>query len=71
MNKFAVIVASLFAVTAFAAEPVKTETKVEAKPAVTAPAKEVKKDATPAKSEKPAVQNEKAATKPAADKPAK
>lgn len=66
MNKFAVIVASLFALNAFAAEPA----KVEAKPAVTAPAKEVKA-ATPVKSEKPAVQNEKAAVKPAADKPAK
>lgn len=65
MNKFAIIVASLFAVTAFAAEPAKTEVK-----APVAATKEVKVT-TPSKSEKPAVKDEKAATKPAATQTAK
>lgn len=65
MNKLVLIVASLFAVTAFAAEPAKVET---AKPVeVTVTAKRV----APAKSAEPAVKNEKAATKPAATVPAK
>lgn len=66
MKLIATLIASAFAVTAFAAEPVKTEVKPTA-PVASAPAKvEVKKEAkpaksTPAKDEKAAVP----ATKPA------
>lgn len=66
MNKLVLIVASLFAVTAFAAEPAKVETAKPVEVTVTA-----KKPATPAKSAEPAVKNEKAAAKPAATSPAK
>lgn len=53
MKLVATILAGLFAVTAFAAEPAKKEEKkAEAKPAATAPAKkEEKKAAAPAKKE--------------------
>ena len=59
------IVAALFAVTAFAqdkGQPVYGKTTPHP---VVAPAPEAKKAATPVKSEKPAVKNEKAPAKPA------
>ncbi len=65
MKKLALIVASLVAATAFAAEPAKVETAKPVDVKVTA------KAPTPSKSEKPAVQNEKAATKPADSKSVK
>lgn len=50
MKAIATLIATLFAVTAFAAEPAKKEEKkVEAKPAATAPAKDAAKQ--PVKSE--------------------
>lgn len=68
MKSFVAIVATLFAVTAFAAEPAKKEEKKpEAKPAAVAPAKEEKK-CDPAKDKdcKPAVKkDEKKAAEPA------
>lgn len=52
MKSVALVVASLFTVTAFAAEPAKKDAKkVDSKPAATAPAKDAKPAAAPAKKE--------------------
>ena len=64
MKVFATIVASLFALTAFAAEPAKVETT---KP-VTVDVKAKKVE--PSKSKEPAVKDQKASAKPADTKPA-
>ena len=70
MKSIALVIASLFAVSAFAQAPSGTPGKAEAKPAVTAPAKtEIKKEekkpakSVPAKDEKAAAPAAKPASK--------
>ena len=66
MKLLASLVASMFAVSAYAADPAKpAEKKAEAKPAATAPAKPAEKKAETAKSEaaKPADKKAEAAKK--------
>ena len=72
MKKTLLIVASLFAVTAFAQDKGKGEpfyAKTTPNPVVT-PAPEVKKEVKPSKSKEPAVKDQKASAKPADTKPA-
>lgn len=62
MKQLIAIVASVFALSAFAAEAPKADAKATTPAPTVAPAKVEKKDAKPAKSEAPAVKETKTAT---------